>query len=34
MCANNNPARIDSAIIPRVNVLVNRELVDALIDSG
>ena len=34
MCANNNPARIDGAIIPRVNVLENGQPARALIDSG
>ena len=34
MCANNDPGRIDGAIIPRVNVLVNGQPARALIDSG
>ena len=34
MFANNDPARIHGAIIPRVNVLVNGQPARALIDSG
>ena len=34
MCANNDPGRIDGAIIPRVNILVNGQPARVLIDSG
>ena len=34
MCANNDPGRINGAIIPRVNILVNSQPAYALIDSG
>ena len=33
MCTNNDPGRIDGAIIPRVNILVNGQLACALIGS-
>ena len=34
MCANNDPGRIDGAIILRVNILVNGQPACALIDNG
>ena len=34
MCANNDPGRIDGAIIPRGNILVNGQSARALIDNG
>ena len=34
LCTNNDPGRIDGAIIPRMNILVNGQPACTLIDSG